>query len=397
MKSLSAYVEATRPFIPEGLVSAACLDEIAAVAGHCPARITNMFGFECALDTDRANADFALSMSRDSAKEHYGGATFPRTDAWNQVGAFIDQWATQSSVATAPISSICLEFDIHEGTTEAPPPEHSPGDQSPSVHSPGSQSPPSLFPPGLFLSFNDYLRARRRRPSAEEMAADYLCALDEALPSLGRKQLYDAVRPLLRKILTSLPEKSAVFQIGVMLSRPVEALRVCFTGFTADGCVEFLTAMRWHGSSAALCELLRELESRSHRFELSLDIGQAVQPKIGFEVYFDETRIVRGTPIWSPFLEYLEGKGLCTASKAQGLREYPGYVWNDPYLSLFMDGPEREIYNDPTHENDIFIKRLNHFKIVYEDDGVRQAKAYLGVVQDRLKETPSGCSDEISS
>ena len=178
-----------------------------------------------------------------------------------------------------------------------------------------------------------------------------------------------------------LPRKAGIFQLGLMMSRSLEAVRICLTGLNIDETIIFLKNMNWPGSTEKIRKILEKSLPMAHRFDIAIDIGETIYPKVGLEISFKEKYINKGSPKWVKFLNYLREEKLCTEKKAEALLKYPAYILDDPYILLFTDLWPENLRNDPLKRKSIFIKKLNHFKIVYEEKKPLTVKAYLAVHQ----------------
>jgi hypothetical protein len=100
-----------------------------------------------------------------------------------------------------------------------------------------------------------------------------------------------------------------VFQVGLMLSRGEDAVRLCIRLRSVERIMEYLTLVGWPGDEADLRGVLEPLARSVDRVALAIDVGDAVRPKIGLECRFDGNRQPRREPRWGAFLDSESASG----------------------------------------------------------------------------------------
>jgi hypothetical protein len=238
--------------------------------------------------------------------------------------------------------------------------------------------------PGVFISFERYLKHNRLKLSKEDKIKACLSASERVLSSLRGSHFFEKIRPAFIKVLRLLPENSMLFQVGTMLSRPGEFIRICITNITQEEIIHFLEEMNWPGSTGELYEILNNLSKFSDLIVLALDLGEIILPKVGIEISFLENKILKGEPKWKRFLNYLTDEKLSTQKKSEALLAYPGYIPETPDIAFWpINLQEASIF----WGKGIFINKLDHFKIVYQHGFPLEVKAYLAVYQEWIKKT----------
>ena len=349
---------------PAGIFSAEGLARVEAVADQLPGRLTSTFGFEVELGKPPGGADFALAVTGlHGGREMLAGSSdfeFPLASseqpAWAAVRALSQAWADPLSGLDAELHNLALEFDLTEGVEGVP-------------------------PPNLFLGARSGISADspmdRRR---EERSWAWL--FDAALPVL-RGRLSRSQRDTLGRCFHSLPSGSRAFQIGVMLARPAEALRVCILGLTYDKVSGYLEGIGWPADPQELDEQMAPLLERAESVIVDIDVADSVMPSIGIECFLGEENAGRGngapgTDQWSRFLEPLVEHGLCTPERRQALLDWP------------LTAVESRARTWPAHLRDAsrflgadlessLVRAMNHVKLSWRPDRPLQAKAYLRV------------------
>jgi len=357
--SLTDYITVIEDRIHHDLISPARILEIKRITDIFPSQITSMFGFECRLGDDIPQADLAFSILPEMAailesidrEESF----WPGDGIWNGVREVINRIEEPGLKDVAGL--LWLEFDLDRPFKGVP-------------------------APGVFLSFERFMRHNRLRLSMKEKAERLLSASESVISSLRGRQFFDRIQPAFAEALRLLPEHSMLFQVGTMTSRPGEYMRICIQDITMEEIITFLEKMKWPGSFEELDALLRTLSDFSGSTVLALDLGEAVMPKVGVEISFQEDMISKKEPPWKGFLGYLADEGLCTRKKADALLEYPGHILQNPGQGFWPVSLQKA---SVFWGRSIFINRLDHFKVTYQKDCPLEAKSYLAVCQEWLK------------
>jgi hypothetical protein len=125
------------------------------------------------------------------------------------------------------------------------------------------------------------------------------------------------------------------------------------------------------------------LDRLTHSVAIDLDLVGDVLPRLGIECLPVETRLPEVDVRWKVLLDSLVADGLCTPAQQAALLAWPGY------------NHRRLIWPS------LFVRGLNHVKLVLEPAGELKAKAYFGFVHawggDPSGATPTeplfGCGD----
>jgi hypothetical protein len=170
-----------------------------------------------------------------------------------------------------------------------------------------------------------------------------------------------------------------VFQVGLMLSRGAEAVRLCITLRSVERIVEYLAKMGWPGDVADLRGVLEPMARLGDHVYLDIDVGETVHHKIGLKCHFDGNKQPRIEPRWGIFLDSLAWDGLCTADKRDALLAYPGYVEENAEGLPWPAALRRASQLLCGRSLSMFIRSLHYVKIVYQPGEGLEAKAYLAV------------------
>lgn len=308
---LADCLRAVAPVLPSQLVAPACAQEIERLASALP--VVDMAGFERHLGGGRT--DFALRVARGEpgierwfalARQH-PGSSFHRVAACIRRPSVLDVW---------------LEFDVDGGRGRDP---------------------------SIFCGFVD------ARPETAAEALRPLGATPRALRTLER-------------IHQALPAGARMFQVGLMLARPDRGLRALVRHVDHDGVAALLRAMDWCGDAEAIAAAVESWGGLTDNVFLSLDLDDAIGPRIGLELMFADGSAAGYDPRWDRLLSRFVVDGLCTDAERDALLSWPGHVT-----------APRAGARWPCHLSaDTVLTRLdNHVKVVLERGRV-SAKAYFG-------------------
>jgi hypothetical protein len=355
--SLSDYLRLIQKYTPIALIDESQWDSILEIGDLMPSSITNFFGFECRLGTPEARADFLFCSEAAAAGRRVLAANAYDIDlpkvllqqpVWQNLRQFSTNWESPASVLHSKVHNVWLEFD-----TATP-----------------SQEPypvPSCFfgPEPLFA----YPAQQDQHP------ADWVWS--SALPLLLGRQLPLAVEANLLQCIEHLPSHAYIFQIGLMLARNWDGVRLCIRDIAPDDIINYLSQLNWSGKVEPLQQLLQEVAEMTDRIDLDIDVSDRIQPKIGLECYLKKQP--KFDDRWGVLLDTLVLQGKCSVQKRQALMQYAGYIreqmeperWPSSMRKLRgLLGPNYEW---------IIFKGIHHLKLVYHTSQVTEAKAYLYV------------------
>ncbi|MGU3495483.1 hypothetical protein ACLBXM_15675 [Xanthobacteraceae bacterium A53D] len=220
-------------------------------------------------------------------------------------------------------------------------------------------SPPHA-PPALFFML-------------EEDTRDGYPALLKALSDVFSLRLDAAVDGTVRRCLQAAVRTAHIPYIGLMLSRDHAPVRMGVRVGGPDAILRYVDAIGWTGPHAALA---RFIDTMSRRFDglqpyVAFDVLDGVQPRLGLEYIFAETRPGRHTPVGA-VIDHLVELGLCSPPERDALNHWPGTAI-DQRTDQAGSLTHRFLAREPTG---FFCRSLAHLKIVFTPNGL-QAKAYL--------------------
>lgn len=358
--SFVEYLNAVAVTVSPSLISPPAFSAMGAVAAMLPATLaTNTFGFECPLGTPLSQADLSVQATAAHGRDLLAGtdphnSLMPSVRAdpiWLRVHDLARRWADPDSSLHRAMENVWLEFDL-DGPVLAVP-------------------RPSVFV-GLALQGQGGTGRRAQEGGLDELGA----TVRTVAGSLTGHDLPAGLLAKLRDCLGALGQHEYVFQVGLMLARGAEAVRLCLRLRSTERTLAYLRQVGWAGSDADLRGLL-ELARAVDFTWLDLDVAETVQPKIGLECYFERHRQPRQEPRWTSFLDTLVQTGSCTAVKRDALLAYPGYTDDSEPAAPWPLALRRAATLLDGRSVSTFVRTLHHVKVVSRPGEPIEAKAYL--------------------
>jgi hypothetical protein len=341
------------PFLPGDLIAPDNLRRIVATVGRLPLAVTGFFGFECRLGDGAATADFACRVTRlhgghavlgGRSAAHAPPPAWRKHAIWDQLSQFCAAWAEPTSALHANVRELWLEFDI------------------------GHAPPPAVPLPSVFFA-----------PAGARDPAGYPWIAEHAIPLLRGERLPLPIERTLRAFLSALPAEASVLQVGLMLGRPTDSVRLVVNALPFDSLRTFLDRVGWLGPSdeaqRALSPTARLAPTPKMLF--SFDVGSEIGPRIGLEC------AVPSGPEWSPyreaFLDYLVAQGLCVPAKRAALLAWGGWAHAPDGAAASPEQLAAQSDLVGLRVRGVFVPSLSHVKVSYEPDRPLEAKAYVAV------------------
>lgn len=309
-------------------------------------------GFECRLGVPEPLADLGIRfMAADGTRAllvgHEGSdyhlpVDFLSHPVWQRLQHFSRRWEEPGSALGEEVADIFLEFDV-------------------------SGEPPPVPVPSFFIEY-------------EKRAHQRLAVLEESLGLLWGEPLEPRVYEQVRSCFEALPQRASVCAVGAMFSRQFPGVRLCLQGLEPAEVGAYLERVGWPGERAGLESLLEKVAGRVDRVSPCLDVGERVLPRVGLECALSEGSWEEPER-WALLLERLMEQGLCLPEKAAALRAWLGhtYLRSSPEA---LPGSLRALAQELSpHALPVFLRRINHIKLVYQPGQAPEAKAYLALLQ----------------
>jgi len=335
--SMEDYLKVVASHLHSDLISPQALSHLQTLAKILPSFSYYYAGFECRLGANSSPAvDLFVYLPHQQRLNL--PAPFLTHPVWQTLQELCCEWVKPT--LSKQLKDIGLEFDV--------------------------DGPPSQLPiPILFFEFN------------RKMDQDKIFVLIETILKQFNRPFSKKLALNLQRCIHELPEGARIIHLGIMFSRPTEAVRIVVEDIQPEQILEYLSQIGWFDPTGRLKTIVPTLSDLVDRLSfLDIDVGETIHAKIGLECFFakppkDEAR-------WSLFFDYLVEKGLCSAAKRDAIMMWPGSFQKDTDPALW-----------PTHLNwgdaflgdkavSVFFRRISHIKIVYQPDVPLEAKGYLG-------------------
>lgn len=295
---------------------------------------------ECRLGQGKGEVDFSLrATASDGGREAFAGChpffKLPShwlTDSvWKNIRKFCMQWLNVQSPIHHHVENIWFEFDSETQNKKIP-------------------------IPCVFFD------VKRESKSSSKWITNI------ALQTLIGNPLKEKIKNNLFHYLNLLPSGSQIHYVGAMLSRKQQHLRLTLL-IDGKNILSYLIAIGHRNMADKLHSELNWLLSYSETLSVSIDIHNMTLPKIGFEVKPQKKSLM------ILFLDDLTRKGMCTKQKKDALLNWPG---QSPELNNIK---EKVSLHAPSHYEPgisiVHTRRINHIKVVLQQDIKYEAKAYL--------------------
>ena len=338
--SLKNSLQQVEPHLT-GLIPPEAIERIKSVSCLFPDASVSSYGFEYRLDPSALDVDFAINVKK-PGQEIIAGLNphtrlpeaFETHPIWQRISKFCQRTCDPSTLLHHQINDLWLEFDLESDRDVV------------------NDIPPV---PGLLFGPNANLA----------IASDYSWIWEEALPILWEGATNPAVERKLIDCVEKFDRKIRIFQVGLMFSRKVDVIRLCLLG-SPLGLLNYLSEIGWQGEIDRLQKIVESLYQYVDGIILSIDIGDRVYPRIGIEGIYHSRYLACVNGQWESLLEYLVSQQLCLPETRDNLLKYSGY-------ELKKQFPQR-----------IYLRGLNHTKLIYQPDRPLEAKIYFGVMHKPL-------------
>ena len=248
MSKTNSFEEYLRPVaasVPPKLISPSAFRDIASVARVLPATLAyNMFGFECRLAEMAPRADFSVLAGASYGRESLAGlhptSTLPARlmsdPIWRRVADFAVRWADPSSALYRAVDNVWLEFDV-------------------------DGAPPVIPIPSVFFGLQPSGQEGARGVAYKPNLDGYITTIETVIELLSGNELAPRKLETLSDCFRALSSVEHVFQVGLMLSRGAEAVRLCIKLRSVERMVEYLAGVGWPGSEADVLGVLEPIAS----------------------------------------------------------------------------------------------------------------------------------------
>ena len=317
--SLGDYLRVNSQLRSTGLISTANWNQIITIGDYFPRAIASVFGFECSLSNPLLTADFFFCTIADNKSNCLGkNNTLSSNHIWQNIDRFYLDWQDNNTEIVYKIEDIWLEFDLENYYADIP--------------------IPSIFFDATNIHF----------------LAEWQSVLDKILQSVLDKPIKKSIKQQFLHCIQALPKNVSAFQVGVLLSRNLQNLRLYTTAISCQQICQYLSQLNWQGNVDLLSSILNRVSKLVDQYQLQLEICNKLSSTIAIEFYcYNQNNL-------QTLLDYLTTTGFCLPEKRDGLLAFSG-------------------------SNADFSRRIAYLKMTYTPGNSLQFKAYLGITPKNQK------------
>lgn len=341
-RRLDASLGEVEAHLPALLVNGESLSRIRQLAQSWPVFAVDFFGFECQLGRSHGSSDCAMNLTPDGARMLAGRHPLPtppefQNGPFARLRDFYQVWGETRHPPFEDARATWLEFDT-------------------SVNGTPLSAPNLLF---------GYWPQEALRPTG--------WIVDTVIPLLLGGPISQEFRRKVARCLDARPSETEDFQIGVMFSRGIQAVRLCVFDLPRDEVFSYLEEVGWNGDREGLRDYVDAFRPYADFVGLHLDVGEKVYPHVGVEPNFVAgcwARQPHMEPRWDGLFELLLKRGLLAPEKRDALMSWIGHQK--------FSGGEKEY---------LLLRGLSHIKVVLRPGAPAIAKAYFGIAHRALETT----------
>ena len=312
--SLGNYCRANSQLISANLISQKNWNQIITIGDHFSMVLVSIFGFEYVLNNPKSTTDFFFCIRSRQKHHKFLDNENPLLNhyLWQNIALFYQNWQDQQTILAQKISDIWLEFDHEQYSNQIP---------IPSV-------------------FFDATKINSQ--------SEWQWIIENSLSQLLGQDIPKSQIYLFLKTISQLPKNVNVFQVGLLLSRPQQNIRIYTTAIAITQIRNYLTKLNWQGNIDLLVNILQRVSSLVDKYQLQIEIGHELASAIAIEFYcYNQNNL-------QSLLYYLTATEFCLPEKRDALLVFPDSSTN-------------------------FSRRIAYLKMTYTPNNPLQFKAYLGI------------------
>lgn len=315
--NVKQYLAGIAPSLPTEIISKETYRKINTLANLFSDFSASEYIMETHLNTTSAQVDFSFRVLADE-KVCLNFPQFPLDGAWKRINDFVDHWPPE-------IADIWFEMDYTEYDKQIP-------------------QPCFFFNAG---------QVKKGNGVNKHLLFGALKRL------LGNEQL-ELLKDNIKNVIEHLPPEVGLFQVGTMLARNSDRVRIFTAELTKAQVGPYLTTIGWSGSHPHLQQLFRLVHPYSDgQYILDFDVtSSGITEKIGINFGLNQRQTLPA------FLRELVKHQMCTEIKNNGVLAWSG---------------SRGHFLGRDYGFSALIKNISHFKVSYIPKEGLKAKAYLRI------------------
>jgi len=333
------YLENVAPGVPPEIMSTESYLKLHKMASLFRDFVSEEYILETCLDRDEPCVDFSFCI-RETERELLAGAfkehcfkPLTGDEVWKRVINFVNSWSVKDVTSYKKVNNIWLEMDSGEHGKDIPRP----------------------------CFFFDASQVK----SGTSVDSEWVW--EEALKKLLDDDLVDLLQDKLKTVIRCLPPGTALFQVGTMLSRNEDRVRIFTSELTREQTAWYLKNIGWPGNAGQIKKIFDLIDNFSDgRYIVDFDVTrEGISEKTGINFGLGNSNVLPS------FLGELAGHNLCTDLKKRGISSWKG-------SSCRFLGRD--------YGQTALLRNISHFKVAYSPGERIRVKAYLKVAGVYLKE-----------
>ncbi|MCF8011129.1 MAG: hypothetical protein K9L17_06630 [Clostridiales bacterium] len=335
--NMMSFLDKFSPGIPPEILDNQSYLELNKMVSLFKDFVSRHYILETYLDRDEQQADFSFcirALERDFLVRAFKDLRFQYLagdEVWGRVINFVNCWSAKNTLEHKHVNNIWFEMDFAEYEKDIPQP----------------------------CLFFDASQVKNSRVSNEW--------LFETLKKLLDSNLVDSLRDEIKNVIRNLPPGTGLFQVGTMLARTEDRVRIFTHQLTREQITGYLKNIGWPGDSRKINNVFNFIDNYSDgNYIVDFDVTrEGISEKSGINFGLKNNKNL------SFFLEELAKHNLCNDLKKRGVLSWKG-------SSCRFLGQD--------YGQTALLKNISHFKVAYlPGEGIR-IKAYLKVKGVYLKE-----------
>ena len=337
-QSFLDHIKNVTPVLNSGLL---CPENFSSLAGLCslfPVDVSRDFGFETRLAGSEGNCDFFLQIRKNTegalimAGESMITSLSDRLleiPFWEKIRKLFKSWNHPDGILAPLIDTFWLEFDYLEGSYN--------------------------LIPNVFFGIIESGETDR-----EEIWKSLLKTLNEIYQCLFDLPFPWVLVENLKLCLFNLPVQARLYQVGIMVPRKSEAVRLVLVKIGNSELEKYLKKIGWPGDFEEISRLKDRYCQEFDYLVYNLNIAEDIHPFLGIEMYGRILPQPLVNQVWNGYMDFLRSEKRITREKIEALNHYcvkrtVNYLYQINYIS-----------------------GVNHLKLVYKKNFPPDFKVYFG-------------------
>lgn len=322
--NVKQYLAGIAPSLPTEIISKETYRKINNMTNLFSDFSASEYIMETHLNTTNAHVDFSFRVLADEGV-CLNFSQFPNDGVWKKINNFVDYWPPE-------IADIWFEMDYAEYDKQIP-------------------------QPCFFFNASQIKKGN---------GVDQQLLFGALKQLLGNEQL-ELLKDNIINVINHLPPEVGLFQVGTMLARTSDQVRIFTAELTKAQVNTYLAKIGWPGSFFHLNQLLALVHPYSDgRYILDFDVSSGgISEKIGINFGLAQKQTL------PTFLQELVKHQMCTEEKSTGVLAWLG---------------SRGYFLGKDYGFTALIKNISHFKVSYIPQQGLKAKAYLRIYGIYLKD-----------